>query len=153
MLTQEYLKKHLTYNPETGEFWWRTPGPGRNLKRQAGHVNKRGYRRIYLLGRLYRASHLAFLYMLNIWPEEVDHRDRNPRNDIWENLKEGTHQENMVNLKKYSNNTSGVTGVYWVERDQKWQAEISRERKKYYLGSFTDFKDAVKARKDAETYY
>ena len=46
------------------------------------------------------------------------------------------------------NNSSGVPGVDWHE--QRWRAMICFKGKRHYLGSFTKFEDAVKARKRAE---
>lgn len=49
-----------------------------------------------------------------------------------------------------SNNTSGVPGVDWLTRKQRWRASICFKGKRHYLGSYTEFDDAVKARKRAE---
>ena len=57
---------------------------------------------------------------------------------------------NAVEGKPRSNSTTGVTGVSWATRDQKYIANIALKKKKYYLGGFKDFEDAVKARKKAE---
>ena len=48
------------------------------------------------------------------------------------------------------NNTSGVPGVDWLAKKQRWRASICFKGKRYYLGSYTGFQDAVKARKAAE---
>ena len=47
-------------------------------------------------------------------------------------------------------NTSGYTGVYWKSKTQMWSAQITFKGKTYYLGSFSDITDAVKARKRGE---
>lgn len=51
------------------------------------------------------------------------------------------------------NNTSGVPGVDWVARKQRWRASICFKGKRYYLGSYRSFDDAVKARKEAEEQF
>lgn len=48
------------------------------------------------------------------------------------------------------NNTSGVPGVEWRASKGVWRATICFKGKRYYLGSFECFEDAVKARKKAE---
>lgn len=48
------------------------------------------------------------------------------------------------------NNTSGVPGVEWWKRKQRWRASICFKGKRHYLGSYTRFEDAVQARKQAE---
>lgn len=49
-----------------------------------------------------------------------------------------------------STNSSGCTGVYFHSRSGKWAAQITFQRKTYYLGSYRRFEDAVGARKLAE---
>ena len=48
------------------------------------------------------------------------------------------------------NNTSGVPGVDWYKRKNTWRAAICFKGKRYYLGTYHCFEDAVKARKEAE---
>ena len=52
-----------------------------------------------------------------------------------------------------SNNTSGCTGVVWQKKARRWRAEIGFQGKRYYLGQFDCFDDAVTARKEAEAKY
>lgn len=48
------------------------------------------------------------------------------------------------------NNTSGVPGVDWRASKRLWRAAICFKGKRYYLGSFASFEEAVQARKKAE---
>lgn len=50
-------------------------------------------------------------------------------------------------------NKSGRTGIWRNEKLSKWEAYISVDKKKVYLGVFSDFEDAVKAREGAEIKY
>lgn len=47
-------------------------------------------------------------------------------------------------------NTSGIKGVVWHKRHEKWMARIKVNGKLKYLGYYTDFDDAVCARLSAE---
>lgn len=49
-----------------------------------------------------------------------------------------------------SSNTSGHTGVYLNQRSGKWVAQITFKGKTYYLGSYSDKHEAVKARERGE---
>lgn len=49
-----------------------------------------------------------------------------------------------------SDNSSGITGVCYLEKNAKWEAYISFQKKRYYLGLFEKKEDAIKARKKAE---
>lgn len=48
------------------------------------------------------------------------------------------------------NNTSGVPGVDWLTRKRRWRASICFKGRRYSLGSFGRFEDAVRARRRAE---
>lgn len=60
---------------------------------------------------------------------------------------------NQMNKGIQSNNTLSVIGVSYKKRDNVWSAYISVDNKRYYLGEYENFDDAVKARKAAEEKY
>src|SRR6266436_3367357 len=113
-LTQKRLREFLRYDPKTGIFLWiRLPSYANRIRigDKAGHTTLRGYIKIRLFGKLYSASRLAFFYMECRWPKnEIDHKDRNPSNNTWSNLRKASHMQNMRNKKKYLNNKSGYKG-------------------------------------------
>jgi hypothetical protein len=51
--------------------------------------------------------------------------------------------ENRAGLN--SNNVSGVRGVYWHKRHQKWCAQFKHNRRDIYVGLFDDLKEAEAA--------
>ena len=63
-----------------------------------------------------------------------------------------SYSENAMNKAK-SNSSSGITGVYWYSREEKWSAEIGINGKSIRLGLFNDKDEAIKARKMAEQKY
>lgn len=52
--------------------------------------------------------------------------------------------------KRMSTNTSGYTGVYQNKKTGKWVAQITFQKKTYYLGSYEKIEDALKARRRGE---
>ena len=66
------------------------------------------------------------------------------------NFVDGTCVEMLRAKTVRRNNTSGVPGVDWRPSKQSWRASICFKGKRYYLGSYSRFEDAVKARKRAE---
>ena len=86
---------------------------------------------------------------------QIDHKHgENSRNDNRKsNLRIVTPSQNGMNKNLYSNNTSGVTGVYWNKKINKWVVYISINKKSVYLGSYAKKEDAVKVRKEAEERY
>ena len=69
------------------------------------------------------------------------------------NFVEGTCIEMIRSKKVFSNNTSGVRGVYPLKRTGKWAAQIQFKGKKKFLGSFDTIEEAAAARKKAEEVY
>ncbi len=63
---------------------------------------------------------------------------------------DGTCVEMLRAKTVRKNNTSGVPGVDWLTGKQLWRATICFKGKRYYLGSYHSFEEAVKARKYAE---
>lgn len=83
---------------------------------------------------------------------DVDHiRGDDTRNDNRKsNLRLASRTENNMNIGVRPNNTSGVTGVSYRPKDNKWEAYITKNKKCTKLGLFSNFDDAVNARKEAE---
>ena len=161
-LSTEIVREFLDYNPDTGIFTWRVRGrewfgSDRDWKRWntcyageiAGHINKAatGYPRlqITLLGKDYYGSRLAFPWMGERLPEQVDHLNRDSLDDRWSNLSASNYTENSKNKSAYRRNTSEVTGVYWNKAAGKWHARVGLNSKNYHLGLFTDIDEAAKA--------
>ena len=154
-LTAEYLRSVLAYSPETGIFTWKVSQARRiRVGDVAGSPNGRGYLAVKVRGQIYKAHRLAWLYGLGEWPKlDIDHINRNRSDNRIANLREVTHKQNLQNAGKYSHNTSGHTGVYWLKQSSKWRAHIKHNYKYIHLGCFTTIEDAIAARKAAEKLY
>jgi hypothetical protein len=68
MVSQQELHDLFSYDPETGDFFWRHSAKGRRLGRPAGTVD-RGYRMIHIAGEYYQAQRLAWIYVYGEVPE------------------------------------------------------------------------------------
>ena len=92
--------------------------------------------------------------MKSYLPEnEIDHINRIKDDNRWCNLREVSRQCNVRNCSIGKNNKSGITGVGWVKKCNKWCSRITVSRKTICLGNYKEFSDAVKARWDAEVKY
>lgn len=76
--------------------------------------------------------------------------DGGPRHALGLSYVDGTCVELLAAKTVRKNNTSGVPGVDWWTSKGRWRASICFKKKRYYLGSYIRFEDAVKARKNAE---
>ena len=159
-LTTELVRELLHYSEETGIFTWRNRERhwfksqrsfniwnNRFAGAMAGSVGEDagGYPtvRITLLGQPWLAHRLAFIWMNEALPDQVDHSNRNPLDNRWKNLAASSQEENMKNRSMSSNNTSGVTGVSWHKASGKWQARVKIDGKQKCLGCFTDLQEAA----------
>ena len=111
-----------------------------------------GYRHGIICRRPLGEHRVIFAMATGRWPEQqVDHLNRKPWDNRIENLADVSQSINQRNRNKKANNTTGATGVYWVERDQRWVAKINpSSNKRISLGGFSSFEAALCARKAAE---
>lgn len=141
-MTQDELKKVLSYDPYTGVFTWRVSLSSRALAgERAGTLRKDGYVQIRIRGKIYYAHRLAFLYMQGRIPVEIDHIDRSPSNNRWGNLRPVTHSQNLENRD--------CKGFY--ERRGKFLAQIKVAGRVMFLGSYLTA-DAARSAYDLAEY-
>lgn len=140
MITAEFLRDVLSYDPETGWFIWKKKVSSKTvIGRRAGSINRAGYRVVGLGGQLYYAHRLAYLYMTGNWPERaIDHREGAKDDNRWSEIRAATPSENALNAKLAANNTSGFKGVSWHKAAGKWAAHINLCGRKRHLGLFDD---------------
>lgn len=62
---------------------------------------------------------------------EVDHANRKKNDNRKANLRGVSHQQNMQNQTKRSDNKSDFIGVFWANRDKRWNANICYQGKTY----------------------
>ena len=147
----------FVYSPSTGDLMWRV-SPARRTKVGdiVGSVSGNLYRRVSIRGRLYMAHRVIFNYMTGGWPDgQIDHRDRDKRNNAWSNLRDVTQSQNQMNTGLRQTNSSGVTGVsrqitrgtlYWTARmlvDGKRQHLCTRKNKQEAIDMLRDAQGAI----------
>lgn len=170
----EFLRKLLRYEPETGRLFWRERttdmfedgvrfSADQNCRRwnallagkEAFTAGKRGdYKRGSIFKRTNLAHRVCWAIHFGRWPLfDVDHVNGDKWDNRIVNLRDISSGENMKNMPRRRDNSSGVTGVYWCGRDNRWCAHIRINGRGKNLGSFNEFDDAVSARKAAEREY
>jgi len=136
-LSHAELQRVLSYSPDVGVWRRRVPCGGNKVGDVAGRVDPDGRTRIKINGRTYSAYRLAWFYMTGEWPpNQVDHKDGDPSNDRWDNLRLATQSQNKCNGPRQRNNKSGYKGVSFKMDMGKWRAAIKANGKYHHLGYF-----------------
>jgi len=157
-LQHDRLLSLIDYDPLTGVMCNKVKRiNSKPVGEPLGRVSGNGQIMVHVDGRLYQMHRLIWFYMTGEWPTNlVDHKDRDPTNNVWDNLREADRAQNGHNANMKKNNTSGVTGVWYRENKRSpsvWVAEIFVRGKKICLGCSPDKEVAIKIRQDAEIEY
>lgn len=83
----------------------------------------------------------------------VDHICHKKYDNRRSQLRRANDLLNARNRTIPSNNISGVKGVCWRKKSQKWRAYITINHKQIELGEFVNKEDAIEAREKAEKEY
>jgi len=146
----ERAKSILSYNPDTGIFTRIAPAKGVRVGDIAGSKRSDGYIAVIVKGNRMLAHRLAWaMYYNEQTPAMIDHINCIPSDNRITNLRECNLSENGVNRRAGKNNTSGVKGVCFNKNRGKWIAQINKDKRYVYLGSFVDIEDAAKAYQEA----
>lgn len=152
---QARLRQRLDYNPDTGELRWKSCPPsdfenkrtyamlrGRDFAQPAGYMH-RGRFEIGIDGGYYEVGRVIWKWMTGEEPANlIDHKDCDPSNNRWDNLRPATTIENPRNSRRHKDNRSGYKGVTWVPHIQKWQARIRVNGHLLNLGCFLSPQEA-----------
>lgn len=143
-LTRQQLLDALTYDPDSGQFFWRDRPGARPVKSGAVAGCSAGTKIIIgLNGKLYAAHRLAWLYMTGNWPVAlVDHVNGDPYDNRWSNLRGATQSENLRNRSKTRANTSGFKGVSLCKDTGRYAARIRCNYRTKYLGRYATPEEA-----------
>lgn len=117
----------------------------------SGSVNRGGYLRTQVAGKLYYNHHLVWVMHRGSWPTALDHVNGDKADNRIENLRECTQAQNMQNVGKRKSNTTGVKGVTWRPTRNCFRARITVDGKEICVGHYLTLEEATKAVQEART--
>lgn len=157
-LIHSRLQELLHYDPQSGIFTWKKRlGTSRGVTafntsfagKIAGASSGHGYLKLGIDGKQHLAHRIAWFYITGKMPLNlIDHKDLNPMNNSWENLREATFSQNNMKRSLPKNNTSGYVGVWF--NGKTWVADIWCKGKKFRKGGFSTPELAFEHRKEME---
>lgn len=145
MISHQELLNLVSYDPETGIFTALVQRGTVTVGSVIGNNHCNGYVQFAINKKMYLAHRVAFFYMTGRWPVEIDHRNRNKKDNRWQNLREATKSQNNYNKGPHGTNRSGYKGVSWCAKRSKWAAFIKAGPKQTFLGYFNDKEEARRA--------
>lgn len=139
-LTLQRLQKLLSYDAESGLFFWTGIAHRSVRNKKAGCPNKDGHIRIRFDGKAHYAHRLAWLYVYGCMPSmQIDHINGIRDDNRISNLRDVSMGVNSQNQRRpQSGNKSGYLGVSWAKDRGKWQSQIMLSGKSSHLGFFED---------------
>lgn len=172
-ITQQGLHELIHLNQQTGELVWKERSEkwfddtkersaswrAKNWnaiyagKRALDSQTKSGHKRGTLLKKNQLAHQIIWFMVHGFWADNIDHIDGNPANNSIDNLRAVCHKENLRNMKRRKNNSSGHNGVHFNREKQKWMAYIHIDGKFKHLGYYDTIELAKEARSIADLEY
>lgn len=130
------LHEVLAYEPLTGALVWRRSLGRAAAGARAGSPLKDGRRIVTVDGIAMRASRIAWTLATGRSPNGlIDHRDGDPSNDRWANLREATKSINNQNQRRaHARNGTGLLGA--GKSRHHYRARIWAEGRDHHLGVF-----------------
>lgn len=126
------------------------PGVGQPV----GYVCSAGFLKTRLKNKRYKVSHITFYLCTGHWPKQpLEHVDGDKMNCKPSNIQYTTMPEVSRRRARYSSCCSGVAGVDYRPRKDRWRARIRLGGQRDHLGEFRTLDEAAAVRQKASQEY
>jgi hypothetical protein len=144
-ITQDELKELFWY--EDGNLIWKNARGCVKKGTVAGTLHAKGYTQIKVMGKIYRAHRLIWIYHKGAIAVtlQIDHINRNRSDNHINNLRLVSQNENQWNRNG--------KGFAWHKASNKYQAQIQCNGKLRYLGLYETVESAREAYLKAKEKY
>ena len=149
IFTQEYL--NLIFEYRDGCLFWKKSFQRVNAGDKAGTIVKNKYIQIEHKRSKFLAHRVIFKMFYGENPKFVDHINGDTFNNKIENLRRATNAQNAQNSKIRIDNFSGVKGVAFVKKSNKWIARVMVNNKSHWCGTYESIElaeSAVKSKRE-----
>lgn len=142
--TADDLWRRFLYNKTTGRL------SKLNGKEADPCTGSNGYRRTFVDGVRKLSHHVIWFMHYGVWPVMLDHVNGNRLDNRVENLREATKVQNGQNRSAQVNSKSGIKGVSFCKRKNKWCVRIKVSGKYLFGGYFDSIEEAKHKREEME---
>lgn len=141
-LTIEEARKRLAYDPDTGKLTWKQLRNSFRVGEEARSLDVAGYVQVNIAGTVIKGHRLAWFLHYGEWPSDhIDHINGIRNDNRIANLRVVSGTLNTQNKRKaMPKSKTGVLGV--VKVGGRYQANIHKNRKKHYLGTYSTAEEA-----------
>ena len=153
MLTIERLKGLLNYDEDSGNLTWLVDKKSAKTGDIVGFKSKQPYYEVHIDGQKYLVHRLVWFYSYGVWPNIIDHRDGNTRNNSLKNLREVTVAQNSLNKKRSKNNLCGAKNVSYKQDRNKYAVNLDVDGKPKHIGHYPTIELAKIAATEARIKY
>lgn len=110
-------------------------------------LNNQGYGQINVMGKPRLAHRISYTWKFGEIPKGyvIDHACHNTRCVNPRHLRAVTQKQNSENVRLRVDSKSGVRGVTWFARNNKWRARLMHNYKEIFVGYFETLEDAEEA--------
>jgi hypothetical protein len=154
----EYLNECFEANLKEGTLFWKARPlhhfnsihimrnwNSRFAGKQTGSIRKTGYMTVMINNKNYAFHRIIYFMSCGEQPPHIDHIDNDPLNNKASNLRGATASQNACNKRKPKHNTSGVKGLTWSKKHNRWHASVFFEGRRKYVGMFKEISEATAA--------
>lgn len=139
---------HSLFEYKDGDLYWKTNSGGNGCVKagaKAGTTHPDGYKSVRIKNTMIKQHRVIYMMFFGQLPKFIDHIDGDPSNNRIENLREANPSQNSWNHRMSKNNKSGIKGVSWHKRKNKWIASCSINGSLKHVGYFENKSDAEEA--------
>lgn len=155
-ITPEILRELIDYDPKSGLMWWK--------KRTLNHIPQQraldswntkwagkpalvtsapgGYLKGSIFHKDIKAHRAAWAIHYGKWPSnQIDHINRNPRDNRISNLRDVTPQQNCANRNPQTSRGAIPSGIDFCKG--RWRVRTRIDGRRIYVGSFQTIEEAI----------
>lgn len=138
----DYDLLHSLFEYKDGALYNRTTRNSRAIAGAKAGSYSGKYALITVNGMPWHISRIIYFMHYKNVPDCIDHINGDAWDNRIENLRPATYRQNQFNHAKTSANKSGVKGVSWTKKYNKWYACIRINGVAKNLGYYADIEDA-----------